>query len=892
MRIESLQGTEGFIRTPQDAVALQIPPDFIETLPIAIYACDAQGRLLWFNKRAADLWGRTPLLGSDSELYCGSHRLYLDGRQIARAQTPMAAVLRTGIPVRGVEGKLERPDGTAIWVMVHIEPIEDEDGRVVGAINCFHDVTDRRLSDEIIGQQEQRLAATYQHAAIGIAEVNAKGELGRVNGYLADLLGYSADELVGRSVFDATLAENVDADLRQFERQVRGEIDSYRHEKRFIRKDGARVWVAVTSSSVRDSEGRFLYAVRVQQDITARKKAEAALVRHLEQQAALYEFTDSLQRAANLGEVHEIALSTIIRALGADRASILFFDNTGFLRFAASRGLSQAYRTAVEGHSPWSRDTRDPEPIAIADVEQSGLPDDLKAAVRDEGIAALAFIPISVRGQLLGKFMSYYDHPHDFVESELRFALTVAGQLGFAVDRVRLETARQTTERAANQLVAVVESSHDAIISKDLNGIIASWNASAERLFGFTADEAIGRHITMIIPDDRLGEEPEIIRRISSGENVDHFETVRRRKDGNLVDISLTISPIRNSQGRIIGASKIARDITDQKMAEAKLRASERQLRDLLAAIPAAIYTTDADGTITFFNEAAVELSGRVPQIGKDKWCVTWKLFWPDGSPLPHDQCPMAVALKEGRPIRNAEAVAERPDGVRIPFIPYPTPLRDEDGKIVGGINMLVDISERKQAETQQRLLFNELNHRVKNNMQMLQSLLSLAGQRAANPQAREILREAGNRVAAMAAAQQVLYETVDSTQFNAKGFLLAVCGTIKQTFPKEVAVEFEADDAKLSNDVAMPLALILNELLTNAIKYGTPDGAGTIRVGLRRDVDGFQVFVEDSGPGFDLASVRDRSSGLKLVQGLARQLHGKLVVTKEPKTRCSIRFS
>ncbi|TIP36313.1 MAG: PAS domain S-box protein, partial [Mesorhizobium sp.] len=247
---------------------------------------------------------------------------------------------------------------------------------------------------------------------------------------------------------------------------------------------------------------------------------------------------------------------------------------------------------------------------------------------------------------------------------------------------------------------------------------------------------------------------------------------------------------------------------------------------------------------------------------------------------------------KEGRPRRNAEAVAERPDGVRIPFIPYPTPLRDEDGKIVGGINMLVDISERKQAETQQRLLFNELNHRVKNNMQMLQSLLSLAGQRAANPQAREILREAGNRVAAMAAAQQVLYETVDSTQFNAKGFLLAVCGTIKQTFPKEVAVEFEADDAKLSNDVAMPLALILNELLTNAIKYGTPDGAGTIRVGLRRDVDGFQVFVEDSGPGFDLASVRDRSSGLKLVQGLARQLHGKLVVTKEPKTRCSIRFS
>src|SRR6185436_2093659 len=105
--------------------------------------------------------------------------------------------------------------------------------------------------------------------------------------------------------------------------------------------------------------------------------------------------------------------------------------------------------------------------------------------------------------------------------------------------------------------------------------------------------------------------------------------------------------------------------------------------------------------------------------------CGSWKLYWPDGRPLPHDQCPMATALKEGRPIRGVEAVAERPDGTRVPFLPYPTPIRDANGKLVGGINMLVDVSERKQAETQQRVLLNELNHRVKNNMQMLQSLLS-----------------------------------------------------------------------------------------------------------------------------------------------------------------------
>src|SRR5262249_30711892 len=161
--------------------------------------------------------------------------------------------------------------------------------------------------------------------------------------------------------------------------------------------------------------------------------------------------------------------------------------------------------------------------------------------------------------------------------------------------------------------------------------------------------------------------------------------------------------------GAIIGASKIARDITERKEAQRRLEDSERQLQELLAAIPAAIYTTDAQGRVTYSNEAAAELAGRAPTIGSDEWCVTWKLFNPDGTPLAYDQGPMAIALREGRATRNAEVIAERPDGSRVPFIPYPTPLRDASGKVVGAINMLADISERKQAETQQRLLLDEL---------------------------------------------------------------------------------------------------------------------------------------------------------------------------------------
>ncbi len=152
-------------------------------------------------------------------------------------------------------------------------------------------------------------------------------------------------------------------------------------------------------------------------------------------------------------------------------------------------------------------------------------------------------------------------------------------------------------------------------------------------------------------------------------------------------------------------------DLTEQRhyqelqRTQAALRESERRFREMIDALPAAIYTTDAQGRLTHFNPAAVEFSGRVPELGTDQWCVSWKLYRPDGTPMPHDQCPMAIALKEGRVVRGVEAIAERPDGTRLWFMPYPTPLRDAEGRVVGGINMLLDITERKHGEEAVALL-------------------------------------------------------------------------------------------------------------------------------------------------------------------------------------------
>ncbi len=127
--------------------------------------------------------------------------------------------------------------------------------------------------------------------------------------------------------------------------------------------------------------------------------------------------------------------------------------------------------------------------------------------------------------------------------------------------------------------------------------------------------------------------------------------------------------------------------------------AADASAERVLDALPAALYVTDAQGYITYYNEAAAAFWGCRPKLNSDQWCGSWRLYRPDGSPLPHDQCPMATALKEGRPMTGQEAIAERPDGTRVPFMAFPTPLRDAAGVLVGAVNMLVDISERKRAE-------------------------------------------------------------------------------------------------------------------------------------------------------------------------------------------------
>ena len=299
--------------------AFELPARLFEQLPFAVYVCDREGLVVRYNRRAAELWGRSPKLGDPDERFCGSYRMFrADGSLLPHHQCPMAEALRTGVSVRAQEVHIERPDGLRGIALVDIEAIKDSDENIVGAVNCFQDITERKRGEE-----------------------------------------------------------------------------------------------------------------------------------------------------------------------------------------------------------------------------------------------------------------------------------------------------------AALRLAAIVESSDDAIVSKDLDGVITSWNAGAERIFGYLAEEIIGKPITILIPPDRQKEEEAIMARIRSGQRVDHYQTVRQRKHGSLIDVSLTISPVRNAQGKVIGASKIARDITEHKRSEAQIvtlaREAEHRTKNILATVLATVRLSHSDRS----DDLKQLIEGRINALAK-----------------------------------------------------------------------------------------------------------------------------------------------------------------------------------------------------------------------------------------------------------------------------------
>jgi PAS domain S-box-containing protein len=264
----------------------------------------------------------------------------------------------------------------------------------------------------------------------------------------------------------------------------------------------------------------------------------------------------------------------------------------------------------------------------------------------------------------------------------------------------------------AAQMVAIVESSDDAIVtaivSKNLNGIIASWNSGAEKLFGYTAAEVIGKPVTILIPPDRIDEETQILGRIKRREQVIHYKTVRRRKDGSEIDVSLTVLPLMDKSGKVIGASKIARDITERKRAEEKLRRSEAYLADGQRLSHTGSWAWNVHTGDLFWSQEQFRIFGLDPEKVKPTYEMAFEMVHPeDRSILRRD---FEKAVNEQRDF-EANYRITRPDGTIRHMHSLCHPVFNESGALIEYVGTVVDTTERKRAEEEARSAQSELAH-------------------------------------------------------------------------------------------------------------------------------------------------------------------------------------
>jgi PAS domain S-box-containing protein len=347
--------------------------------------------------------------------------------------------------------------------------------------------------------------------------------------------------------------------------EILGRGEAFDFEIRIRRHDGVYRWFSTRAVPLRDEAGTIVQWLGTNTDVDDRRRAEEEAERQREAlRTTLASIGDAVIATDMGGRVTFMnAVAEELTGWNQDRA--------------AAQPLPEVFRIINEG-------TRKPLGNPVEEVFQTGQ------------VVGLANHTILVARD--GK-----ERAIDDAAAPIR---TRAGELLGAVLTFRDVTERRRLELAARRLAAVVESSDDAIVSKDLNGIVRSWNKGAERIFGYTAEEIVGTPIDRLIPPERPNEEPAILERIRNGERIDHYETTRVRKDGARIDVSVTISPIRDAEGAIIGASKVARDITAQK--QATVQAS--RLAAIVESSDDAIVSKDLNGIVTSWNKGAERIFG------------------------------------------------------------------------------------------------------------------------------------------------------------------------------------------------------------------------------------------------------------------------------------------
>ena len=467
---------------------------------------------------------------------------------------------------------------------------------------------------------------------------------------------------------------------------------------------------------------------------------------------------------------------------------------------------------------------------------------------------------------------------------------------------------KQAAMEARLRLATIVESSDDAIIGQDIDGVVTDWNKGAEHLYGYSASEVIGRPISFLMPADRSSEFPEVMEKLKRGEAVKHHETLWQKKDGTHFEASLTVSPIIDSDGRMIGVSAISRDITERKRAEEAVRNSEDQLRLILDSTAEAIYGIDLQGRCTFCNPAGLRALGyeRLDELlGKSMHDLIHHTRV-DGTLFPVEECRIFRAIHSGEGVHVDDEVLWRRNGTSFPAEYWSYPQR-KGQEVVGAVVAFIDITEHKLAEAalasvSSRLIEAQEQERTR----IARELHDDIGQRLAllaiqlqelhlnspdlSPEVRSHTGELWKRTNEIATDIQSLSHELHSSKLQYLGIAAAIRGFCREFSEQQnVEIDFQNHDlpSHLPQDASLCLFRVLQEALHNSAKHS---GATQFEARLWGASGEIHLVVSDSGAGFDREAAKEaRGLGLISMEERLRALNGTLSIESHPKRGTTI---
>jgi PAS domain S-box-containing protein len=864
----------------------------LDALPVGVWFTDASGKVLLANPAGRRIWKSVAKVGTNQSFKCEGWWEEA-GPSAEPHRWALAAALSKGESSLNETLEIECRDGSRKTIRNSAVPVRGDDGRVQGAIVLNEDITDRVRAEQGLRQNHALLSAIMD-ASIDLVYVkDLDGRYVHMNRAGARVLGMPIEEVIGWddvAIWGGELA----ASCRATDRQVIESGETVTVEDQDT-THGRTVHYLTTKAPYRDPEGRIIGVIGVSRDITERKQAEIERANQYDELQAILGMTVALSRATTLEEIYQKALDGVDRALKTDRASILLFDKQGIMRFVAARGLSEEYRKAVDGHSPWSREAQDPQPLVIRDTTTDPTIESYRSVFLSEGIRAMAFIPLMSPDGLLGRFMLYYGEPHKFTENEISVAQTIAGHVAFVIQRAKAEDAlRLSEERFAK---AFRSSLHPVVIAELGSGLIIEANDAAHQLFGYTREDVAGRTTLQIglwpSPEDRA----RFVALLKKQGSVRNLEVSLRMKNGAFRQCLLS-SEMIELDGKLCMVT-VGNDITDRKRAEEELRQSHAFLRQVIDIDPNFIFAKDRDGRFTLVNKAVADAYGTTVDdlIGK-----TDADFNPNREEVEHFRAKDLEVIDSLQERFISEEVITDASGRTRWLQTVKRPILDEHGLGSMVLGAATDITERKRMEEELRQRERDLRAALEEREQISQDLhdgilQSLYAMGLSLETCRPLLKKMRARNITMTLDRVVkqLNEVMGEvrafiagleTELWRKQDLASAIRTMVQTLaqPHETRYRILIDPSvnqSITPEQGMHLFSIVKEAMSNCLRHAKAKHA---TVSLRNVKDGIRLTVSDNGIGFMPARVTGTGHGLANMASRASRVGGTFAIHSKPK--------